>query len=83
MSYSEWLSQQTRNAVKYTDTRPHGDASQHTQEIKLHATRIRGKGDASEFIKYKEGTAFSAGTAADTKTSQIQFPPAVGPPYQG
>lgn len=83
MSYSEWLGRQTRNAVRYLDTRPHGDASQHTEKVKRQATVVRGKGTASDFITYNVGDAYSTGTRANTKGSQIEIGPVPSTEYYG
>jgi hypothetical protein len=75
MSYSEWLTRRTREAPKYLDTRPHGDASQFTETVKRQATVVRGRGTASDFVEYNAGAAYSEGTAANTKGPQIEIGP--------
>jgi hypothetical protein len=81
MSYSEWLTRRTREAPKYLDTRPRGDASQFTETVKRAATVVRGKGSASDFVGYNAGAAYSEGTAANTKGPQIEIGP-VSPPVE-
>lgn len=77
-SYSEWLGRKMQNERKYLDTRPHRDASHHTETIKRQATRVidrRPTGlrvlPASGYTEYVGGVAYSAATRANTKAPQI------------
>lgn len=78
-SYSEWLGRKIQNEQKYLDTRPHRDAGHHTETIKRQATVVidrRPTGlrvmPASGYTDYVGGSGYNAGTAANTKTPQIE-----------
>lgn len=54
-----------RNIPIITDRVPHGDAGEHTKNVKRLATVVRGRGDASLYTEYIDGVAYSTGVDAN------------------
>ena len=77
-SYSEWLGRKMQNERRYLDTRPHQEASQHTETVKRQATVVidrRPTGlrvmPASAYTDYIGGSGYRTATAANTKPPQM------------